>query len=221
VGIDNSERLKRNKELYRPAKQKWAQENPETIKRSRAKWRENNQEKQNELTRDWERKNKDHVSIRRKAWERNNPDKVKATRRRGKEKRSKNPSHAIADRLRSRINKLIKNGSKSGKKLFELLGYTIEELMIHLESQFLPGMSWDNREEWHIDHIIPLSAFNFETPYDIDFGKAWSLQNLRPLWASDNVRKGAKLKGDFQPSLRLAIPVNDNAKVAERSVDSK
>jgi len=65
--------------------------------------------------------------------------------------------------------------------------------MRHLERQFLSGMSWGNRSEWHIDHIRPLASFSFEAVDDPDFKAAWALTNLRPLWGADNIRKGAKL----------------------------
>lgn len=76
---------------------------------------------------------------------------------------------------------------------------------MHLERQFLPGMTWENhgRFGWHIDHIIPLSAFNFETPDHIDFKRAWALSNLQPLWWQDNLKKRAKIEGAFQPSLAI------------------
>ena len=74
-----------------------------------------------------------------------------------------------------------------------LIGCTGRELVMHLESQFLPGMSWDNRNEWHIDHIIPLSSFNLLD--SIQFSKASHYTNLRPLWAKDN-----KYKSDFLPN---------------------
>jgi 5-methylcytosine-specific restriction endonuclease McrA len=61
-------------------------------------------------------------------------------------------------------------------------------------------MSWKNKGQWHIDHIIPLSAFNYEKPGDTDFKKAWSLKNLQPLWMADNNRKYDKLDQPFQPS---------------------
>lgn len=55
----------------------------------------------------------------------------------------------------------------------------------------------------HIDHKIPLSAHNFTKPEHSDFKKAWALKNLQPMWAIDNMKKGAKLKKHFQPSLLL------------------
>jgi len=66
--------------------------------------------------------------------------------------------------------------------------------MKHLESLFLPGMNWENYGfyGWHIDHIIPVVKFRFETVDDPDFKKCWSLTNLQPLWAKDNYKKGGR-----------------------------
>lgn len=81
-----------------------------------------------------------------------------------------------------------------GKKdfsLFTKLGYTLEQLMDHLESKFIDGMSWNNYgKTWHVDHKKPCSAFDL-TDQD-QFNECWSLNNLQPLFASENISKGAK-----------------------------
>src|SRR5437660_1652707 len=41
----------------------------------------------------------------------------------------------------------------------DLLGCRLSELVSYLESKFLPGMSWENRNLWHLDHIRPLKTF--------------------------------------------------------------
>jgi 5-methylcytosine-specific restriction endonuclease McrA len=53
-------------------------------------------------------------------------------------------------------------------------------------------MSWANRKDWHIDHIIPLSRFKFTSSIDPEFQAAWALSNLRPLWAKENLVKNKK-----------------------------
>jgi hypothetical protein len=93
---------------------------------------------------------------------------------------------SVGCRLRRRLS------GKNTRSTFDLLGYTLEELMKHLESQFLPGMTWNNYGEWHIDHIKPDSLFNYGTTEDEGFKKSWSLENLQPLWAKDNLRKSNK-----------------------------
>jgi hypothetical protein len=83
-------------------------------------------------------------------------------------------------------------GRKHRRRWESLVGYTLSDLMQHLERQFVRGMSWDNRHLWHIDHIVPLSSFQFTTPDCEGFKAAWALTNLRPLWSGDNLRKSAR-----------------------------
>lgn len=83
-------------------------------------------------------------------------------------------------------------GGKGGRSWKSLVGYSVEELRRHVELQFQPGMSWENRSEWHLDHIVPLSSFEYSTADDLEFKAAWAITNLRPLWGRDNVQKSAK-----------------------------
>ena len=106
----------------------------------------------------------------------------------------------LNNRIRSLIQQSIR-GKKCGRKWEDLVGYSVDDLKRHLEKQFKDGMSWGNRSEWHIDHIIPKSVFNYEKPEDDDFKKCWALKNLQPLWAKDNISKHNKLEKHFQPSL--------------------
>ena len=76
-----------------------------------------------------------------------------------------------------------------------------------LEKKFKPGMTWENHGTvWHIDHKIPIAVFNFEKPDDIDFRLCWSLKNLQPLEASENMSKNDTIDAPFQPSLAMVIP---------------
>ena len=101
------------------------------------------------------------------------------------------PAFAIRERMSAGVANSLKDG-KNGRSWEALVGYTISDLMEHLERQFTKGMTWANRSDWHIDHIIPISSFRFETTDDPEFRAAWALSNLRPLWASENIRKSAK-----------------------------
>ena len=58
------------------------------------------------------------------------------------------------------------HGLKGYRRWEKLTGYTTNQLKEHLERQFIDGMSWANYGSWHVDHIIPKSAFNFETAED-------------------------------------------------------
>jgi hypothetical protein len=83
-------------------------------------------------------------------------------------------------------------GAKARKSWQSLVDYSIQQLTQHIERQFTGGMSWENMGAWHIDHIVPLTRFNYTTACDPEFRRAWSLTNLRPLWARDNLSKGGK-----------------------------
>ena len=110
-------------------------------------------------------------------------------------------------KLRQNISRSIRyslNDNKRNKHWETLVGYTLQDLKKHLEKQFQKGMTWKNYGEWHIDHKIPVSVFNFEKPEDIDFKRCWALKNLQPMWAIDNLRKHDKLEKPFQPSLAMA-----------------
>ena len=84
--------------------------------------------------------------------------------------------------------------SKASRKWEDLAGYSLKELMIHLERQFHDGMTWENADEWHVDHIIPLSSFSFYSYECDEFKAAWAITNLRPLWAKDNLEKSDKIE---------------------------
>lgn len=107
-----------------------------------------------------------------------------------KEKLKADPMFALKKRLRS----LMSNAFRfvSAEKLAEteaILGCTFEQFKAHIEKQFLPGMSWDSRSDWHLDHIVPMATA--ETPEDVM--RLNHFTNYRPLWATDNISKGAKV----------------------------
>jgi hypothetical protein len=78
---------------------------------------------------------------------------------------------------------------KTGKTM-ELVGCSKDDLLVHLESKFTEGMTWENYGKWHIDHIRPCASFNLEDREEQKRCFHWT--NLQPLWAQYNIRKGAK-----------------------------
>ena len=93
--------------------------------------------------------------------------------------------------LRNRLNIAIKRGYKAGSAVRDL-GCSIADLRIYLESQFEPGMTWQNHNlvGWHIDHIKPLTSFDLSDRKQ--FLQACHYTNLRPMWYNDNIRKGGR-----------------------------
>lgn len=129
-----------------------------------------------------------------KAWSDRNPERVvKALSARNKRKLATSPAFCLAKRVRHRLYMAMRRNAKSSAT-FDQLPYTISELRVHLESQFLPGMSWENMGKWHIDHITLLSHFGALDAGTPEFERAWGLPNLRPLWAADNLRKHKKVE---------------------------
>jgi len=109
---------------------------------------------------------------------------------------AKDPMTNLCTRMRNGIHKCFKDrGFKKINSTFDNFNYTPKELVAHIESKFTDGMSWDNKEKWHIDHIRPVSSFNFDSTDHPDFKKCWSLNNLQPLWARDNLSKHNKWDG--------------------------
>ena len=114
---------------------------------------------------------------------------------RSKEYVSKRWSKRRKDKSQHYINELIKNGirryivNKKGKSYEEILGETFDNVRLHIERQFKEGMSWSNFGEWHIDHIIPLASGNNKD----EWSKLNHYKNLQPLWAIENLQKGARV----------------------------
>ncbi len=111
-------------------------------------------------------------------------------------KRRKKKGEILNDAVRNAIGRSLK-GNKNGRHWEKLVGYTLEELMAHLEKQFVDGMSWENyglgEGQWSVDHIMPRTFFKFETYTDEEFLRCWSLKNLQPLWHIDNIKKRDKI----------------------------
>lgn len=84
-------------------------------------------------------------------------------------------------------------GNKVGQHWETLVPYTLEDLKQHLKNLFQPEMSWANYGQWHVDHKIPKSKFKFTNFKDKEFQECWTLKNLQPLWAEENLRKHNKL----------------------------
>lgn len=178
-------------EACRPAQEKttadeWARNNRDKVNATASRYRERHGEKL-----------KSHRAKNRVNYREQEREYCRSKRRRElvnkweKEKRAKDPGYDISKRISHQIRLAIK-ANKSGRGWEDLVGYSLEDLTKHLERQFLPRMSWDNRDEWHIDHIVPQASFKFSTAEEDEFKACWSITNLRPLWADKNLSKSDK-----------------------------
>jgi len=167
-----------------------------------------NREKLTEQGREWRKKNADTFRAHCSKYYQENRDRilanVKQHAQKNKEARSvyirewariqrqENPIFRMISALRGHVNKnLLRQGRSSS---MDLVGIDIEGLRAYLQSLFLPGMSWENYGKWHLDHIIPIK--HFKDNYDLSDPevqrRCFHYTNLQPLWAIDNMSKGAK-----------------------------
>jgi|688.fasta_scaffold732639_1 hypothetical protein len=137
-------------------------------------------------------KNKEKVRAYQKVYELKTKKERREYFRKWETERIKNdPCYRIRKYLGNRIRDALKtNNIKKSKSIIELCGAGLDVVRTHLESQFKPGMSWENHGKWHIDHIKPVSLFNLLDPNEVK--KCCHYTNLQPLWAFENLSKGAK-----------------------------
>lgn len=98
-------------------------------------------------------------------------------------------------RIQAKVSQGIRHalkGLKLGKHWEEIVGYTGEQLITHIENLFKPGMTWENYGGWHLDHIKPRCSFVIESLDSPGLKECWALSNLQPLWAAENLAKSFK-----------------------------
>jgi len=159
------------------------------------KYREKNKIRLDEYTKNWYSKNKEHRKQYLKKYREKNIDKIREVKRTYERTRKANdPLYKLISNFRTAIYQVLKenNVDKNGH-YFEILKYSPDELISHLENKFKDGMTWDNYGEWHVDHILPITSFNIQEIGDNEFMKCWSLNNLQPMWGKENIKKSNKI----------------------------
>jgi hypothetical protein len=154
-----------------------------------------NREKILEYFSDWQKENREHLNTYHQKWREKNIDKHRDYKRKyEKHRKDTDPLYKLISNFRTAIYQVLKesNVEKNGH-YFDILKYSPEELISHLENQFKDGMTWDNYGEWHVDHIKAISLYNIKEIGDEEFMKCWSLSNLQPMWGEENIRKSNKV----------------------------
>lgn len=176
-----------NRDRHLKYKQKYRSKNSKEITKKSKNYYQNNKDKIRNYQHNYYSINKQKINKRNNTY--------------NQERLRKDPSLRLRQNISNFVNKQLKqqNSSKDDSFLSHL-GYTIEDLKIHLESQFESWMTWDNwgrastkYKTWNIDHIIPQSSLPFSSIKDENFKKCWALENLRPMEAISNIRKSNKL----------------------------
>ncbi len=129
----------------------------------------------------------------------------KECRRKAALKNKNNLGFILNKKISSGIRHSLVKGGKNGRIWQSLVNYSFDELKNHLESTMPSGYTWGDIKKLHLEHIIPISAFNFDLPEHIDFKRCWALSNLRLLPKIENLKKGSKLLKPLQLCLKIAV----------------
>lgn len=164
-----------------------------TCKTCVKQYRQENAEKIAEYYKQYHQENAEKLAKYSKQYSQENAEKLAEYKKQYTRTRLKtDPLFKLVCNVRSLIRGSFKrNKTKNFKKQTkteQLLGCTIEQFQEHLAKQFKKGMSLDNHGEWHIDHIIPLASASTQAEIEA----LCHYTNLQPLWADDNLKKGAK-----------------------------
>lgn len=164
------------------ADKKWRDGNKDYLSDKHKKWYSENKDRWNEYIKEYREKNVEKIKKIKRDYERN--------------RKASDPLYKLISNFRTAIYQVLKESNvEKNKHYFEVLQYTPESLIKHLESQFKNNMNWDNYGEWHVDHKLPITSFNIEEMGDEEFMRCWSLENLQPMWGTDNISKSNKIIG--------------------------
>jgi hypothetical protein len=154
---------------------KWNKENPQKLKQYKKEDYKKNKEKRYATNNKYRQENKESLN------------------EKNRKNYAQNANLKLSQNIRRRMRETITLVSKKTDSTMNLLGCTIQEAREYLEKKFKEGMTWENHGlyGWHIDHIIPCASFDLTDPEQQK--KCFHYTNLQPLWAAENMSKGAKI----------------------------
>lgn len=140
--------------------------------------------------------NKEKVKDYQKQYNKDNHDKVSSRQLKyAKERYHTDERFRMEQLLRKRFRVALRRQfvEKKFKNTFDLLGISLDEFKAYFESKFTTDMTWARflKGEIHIDHVIPCASFDLTKKEEQE--KCFHYTNLQPLWAVDNLEKGARV----------------------------
>lgn len=180
----------------------WRKKNPDKCKAKIYRWRENNPQQFSEYRKKYYKENRDKVLEQNKKTYEKHKDKYNARNKKYHKDNHKQLMQKRKERIeaspllqfKERIRLLTKNSfyrlkHNKTKRTSEILGADWETVKTHIVSQFNDGMTWEDfvSGDIHIDHIKPLASAKTEE----ELIALCHYTNLQPLWALDNLKKGA------------------------------
>ena len=175
----------------------------ECCKKQDELYRNNNTKKRKQILKNYELKNKEKIKERKKKYYILNKEKINKRHKDYKEKNRdryreyyrkyrKYIFYKINKNVSRNINHSLK-GNKNSNHWENIVGYTINELIEHLEEISDFTIQDYIEKDLHLDHIIPISVYNFNSFEDEEFKKCWNYRNLRIIPAKENLRKSNNL----------------------------
>ncbi len=195
-------------------------------------WRENNKEKKKETDRKhhertWRKyydTNSEALKTKAKEYSRDNRKKITAKRNLRKKQ---DINYLLSERLRIRLYHGLKGKVKGGSAVKDL-GCELPYLKSHLEMQFYANpltneqMNWDNycHDGWHVDHIVPMSAFNLQD--EEECRSACHFSNLRPMWSKENIARNKEsfARSKNQANGKIHVKIIDEQILIEKEIRS-
>ena len=168
------------------------QNNSDKIKSRSKQWFQNNIE----YSKQYYQNNSDKIKSRSKQYQQDNKESILRYIKKYQNNRNKTDlKYNLIKRMGTRIYQSLK-GNKNGRRWEVLVGYTVNDLIKRLKKTMPESYIWQDYldAKLHIDHIIPISVFNFTKPEHIDFKRCWALNNLQLLPAKENRKKYNKLE---------------------------
>lgn len=166
--VENSEKIKQNR-IYH------YKHNKDYILQKSKQYANNNKETRAHYLKEYVKINNDKIKLYKKEYE--------------NKRKSTDNLYRLKHNIRNMMGRIINGSHCTNAKSEEILHCTFEFFMSYVETKFQHNMSWDNRSEWHIDHIIPLSFASTEKELEV----LNHYTNLRPIWKNDNLIKSDRI----------------------------
>lgn len=151
------EKYQQNSKEYKQKSKQYRENNIDKVKEYKKQKYNIDKDKIKQYVKQWYTENKEHCKLKSKQWDKNNKDRKN---KRQRERYKNDTNFKLLLNLRGRFNQALKTNTKRSS-ILTLLGCSIEEYKLYIESQFKPEMTWENHGEiWEIDHIIPCDSYD-------------------------------------------------------------
>jgi hypothetical protein len=180
-----------NPEAARAAERRYRERHPDRVKKVQQAYNQSNAGRAR--LEKWQKANVEARTAYKRQWRDAHPDAERASYVR----RYQDETTRIGIILRNGLRQALKwqktpKDWRPDAKIGALVGCSRSALVAHLESQFLPGMSWTNygRKGWHVDHIRPCCTFDLTQHEQVL--ACFNFRNLRPLWETEHLRRSKR-----------------------------